>query len=1004
MKGKALSDQKKSFKHTLNLPKTDFSIRANAAEKEPQILEEWKNSDLYAKACDKNEGKISKKFILHDGPPFANGHMHMGHALNRILKDIVCKSKRRSGYHVISSPGWDCHGLPIEHKVVKEYGENLDRVTFKKKCREFAQKWIDIQREEIKRLGVVADWDHPYITMSPVYEGAILQCFADFVEKGYIVRKGKTVPWCGSCKTVLATAEIEYQDRKDPSCYILFPFTQEIFKKKFGKIFSDDTELNLLVWTTTPWTIPLNRAVVLHPTASYVVLETTVDEKRKLFIVGERLADKVCGILGIEKKVLATFNSKDLFGEKVQHPYVLDGEEPLQVPIILDDMVLLDDGTACVHSAPGCGPEDYVLGVKNGLEIFSPLSVDGKYTAGIEPKELEGMAVSDGQIWSIKKMAEKGRLLHKTSIKHSYPHCWRCHEPLIFRATDQWFCELKDLSKKAIAAAEKIAFVPDWGKARLSSSIASRTEWCLSRQRQWGVPIPAIICKKCPSKNPYTFLDAKFIRSVAEHVLKEGVEFWDTVTIEDLFNAGMLRKDFVCPDCGNSDLSAFEKEMDILDVWFESGVSHTAAKAQCPALQIPADVYLEGSDQHRGWFQSSLLSSIAMYEKPCTKSFVTHAYVLDAEAQKMSKSKGNVVSPQDVIKKYSADILRLWVAASDFEGNIVISEESLKNVSEAYRKIRNTCRFMLSNLYDFDSKKDALSVAELSALDQHALAELQNVIKTVKEGYETFSFTSVFRTLNEYCNNGLSAFYLDIVKDRLYVEKANGHRRRSAQTVIYHILDSLILIMAPVLSFLSEDLCENFEGMSSESVHLKPFPSEIDVWNIVAEERRPDFVKNIEGRLRATDMKTLTFPAMVNGLWTFLEQLRPDVLKAIELKRESKLIKHSLEAKVTIYKHGLNSPVDGSDGSTMEGGALLLGDFVEFLNEPTERFFKDFFIVSQCEIISDQEPPAEAEKTRFEGISVLVEHAEGEKCPRCWQWEVTSDELCSRCRDVVGSE
>jgi len=978
--------EKKSFKETLNLPRTDFSIRANAKTKEPELLERWEKENLYDKACEQNRG-TGKTFSLHEGPPFANGHMHMGHALNRTLKDIVCKSKRMAGYKIISFPGWDCHGLPIELKAIKELGaekesSKIDPIALKKKCREYVQKWIEIQKNEIKRLGVVTDWKHPYITMSPHYESAILKSFAVFVEKGYIERKGKTVPWCASCQTVLATAEIEYHDKKDPSCYILFPVREKDAKSAFTKLFktNPNVKINLLVWTTTPWTIPLNRAIVLHTMARYVVLQGK--DKDQAFIVGEKLADEMCKKIGIEKVVLAQFSPEVLRGAKIFHPYI----ENLQVPVILDDMVLLDDGTACVHSAPGCGPEDYLLGIKNGLEIFSPLSPDGKYTKGIQPTELEGMPVFDGQIWSIKKMAEQGRLLHKESITHSYPHCWRCHSPLIFRATDQWFCDLQknNLIERAIEQANKLTFIPEWGKARLISSMASRTEWCLSRQRRWGVPITAIICKKCD----HSWLDSDFIIKVAGNVAKEGIEYWDCITLEALAADGILPSGFTCQGCGTTDFANFEKEMDIVDVWFESGVSHTAVEELYPELTIPADMYLEGSDQHRGWFQSSHLSAMIMYDKACTKSFVTHAFVVDEHSQKMSKSKGNVVSPQDVIDRYSADILRLWVAASDFHDDIVISETILKNVAEVYRKIRNTCRFMISNLYDFDITNDAVSFAEMHPLDQYALATLREVTSTVTDAYENYWFTQVFHLLNKYCTNDLSSFYLDICKDRLYIEKADGHLRRSAQTAIYHILNSITRLMAPVLSFLAEEVAE-FYRKDTRSIHLQLFPKPVDVWNILQQKRMPgQYPISREGV--AIDLSgAVTLATRMTGWWNLLESIRPELLKAIEAQREKGIVKHSLESKIAVY-------IDESDE---QGGYLW--KFISYLGENGIRFFKDFIIVSQFEFVKS---PEGLVQTGLPWLCVRVEHADGVKCPRCWQWDTVDhqDGLCQRCQNVLG--
>jgi isoleucyl-tRNA synthetase len=971
--------EKKSFKSTLNLPKTEFSIRANAKIKEPQILEQWKKNDLYKKACEKGEGE-KEVFTLHDGPPFANGHMHMGHALNRTLKDIVCKVKRMSGFHVISVPGWDCHGLPTELKVLKEFNldktsKDFDRVAFKKKCREYAQKWIDIQKEEIIRTGVITDWDNPYITMSPQYEAGILKSFATFVEKGYVQRKEKTVPWCASCQSVLAIAEIEYRDRKDPSCYILFPLEEKI----------EGFNSSLLVWTTTPWTIPLNRAVVLHPTAPYVLLEGK--EENQAFIVGEQLADSICETVGIEKKVIKKLSPDFFKDKKVNHPYIKD----LKVPIILDDMVLLEEGTACVHSAPGCGPEDYLLAIKNGLEIFSPISADGKYTAGIEPVELEGMPVSDGQIWSIKKMAELKKLFHKGSMRHSYPHCWRCHNSLIFRATKQWFCNLKhkNLIDNAIQVAADLKFVPEWGKSRLTASMASRAEWCLSRQNQWGVPIPAVICDECENSH----LSGEFIRGVAKEVAREGVEFWDRVTIEELEKIGLL-KDLSCQKCDSRKLS---KEMNIVDVWFESGISHTAVQEQHPELQIPASVYLEGSDQHRGWFQSSLLSAMIMHNKTCTKTFVTHAYVLDEHAEKMSKSKGNVVSPQDLIERYSADILRLWVAASDFKDDILVAETSFKNVAEVYRKIRNTCRFMISNLYDFDFEKDSIALINLPLLDKLALAKLQDVIEIVKKSYDEYSFTTVFRTLNEYCTNDLSSFYLDVLKDRLYTEKSDGHLRRSAQTSMCHILDSLTRLIAPILSFLAEEVSDFYQKEKSESIHLQEFPTAVDIWKMIQEKTLTHSESFMKVYLTKGTAQQVSFPAMMAGWLNLLERIRPELLKAIEGQREKSVIKHSLESKVTIFVDENEAPPPTDD----EAKAFLA--FIEFLkSEETDviRFFKDFIIVSQFAIAESKN---NLNQSGLEWLYIGVEHADGKKCPRCWQWDVTDhpDDLCGRCVGVV---
>jgi len=952
------NDDKNRYQASLNLPKTEFSIRANAQIKEPEIIEKWKSEDLYEKTYTKNEGK--EKFVLHDGPPYANGPIHMGTALNKVLKDIVCKSKRMAGFHVPFKPGWDCHGLPIELKVATELkvdrnNPGFDKKSFKKACREFANKWIDVQQKEFTQIGVVAAWDRKYKTMSPEYEGSILKAFTKFIKDGYIERKGKTVPWCAYCQTVLAAAEIEYKDRKDPSIYVLFSLDKQNSEKLFADQLAKNPNLqiNLLIWTTTPWTIPLNRAVVLHPTAKYVLLQG--QDENTSFVVAQELADKVCDILKIEKKVLATFDSNLFEGYKINHPLV----EGLKVPVLFDNSVLLNEGTACVHTAPGCGPEDYILGIKNNLEIYSPLSTSGKYTDEIKPEELKDMSVFVGLIWVLKKLHELGRLQHKTSIVHSYPHCWRCRNGLIFRATDQWFCNLEknNLVEKSIQEAEKIKFIPDWGMSRFEAFISSRTEWCISRQREWGVPIPGIICKKCEK----AYLHHEMVEKVANKVAQVGIEYWDDATLQKLIDENILDKNFKCNSCGNNDLNSFELERDILDVWFDSGVSHYAVLKNDKMLGFPCDLYLEGSDQHRGWFQSSLFASMILNEQAQAKQILTHGFVVDEKGHKMSKSIGNVIYPQDVMNKLSRDILRFWVSSSDYEGDIIISDQVLKNVTEVYRKVRNTCRFMVSNLYDFDIEKDAIEFDKMIKVDQFALAKLFQVNKKIRQDYQGYNFASVFHTLNNYCANDLSAGYLDLAKDRLYVEKADGLLRRSAQTVIYNILDTLTKLMAPILSFLAEEVSDFYQKDKKETIHLQQFATCPDVWG-------------------KSNIQTL------GGL----EEIKDVVLKSIEQQREAGVVKHSLEAKVTIY---FDSKIEKLS---------IVQKFIKDLEqkEDVTRFFKDWFIVSQVEFTDSSDG---LQQTSLPGVFVKAEHADGVKCPRCWQWssQAGDDDLCPRCIDVL---
>lgn len=978
-------EQKNPFQDTLNLPKTDFSIRANSAQKEPEILQRWQTEDIYKKTAEKNEGE--EKFILHFGPPYANGNLHIGHSLSETLKDILCKAKRMAGFHVPLVPGWDCHGLPIELKVTAELdpekkGLSVDRATFKKYCRDYAQRWIDIQKGELKEQAIFADYDHAYITMDPGYEASTLRALAAFIERGHIERKLKTVPWCGSCQTVLATAEIEYKDRKDPSLYVLFPFDDKTARVTFPFLFEKKPELtiSLAVWTTTPWTLPLNRAVVLNPTAVYVVLQGK--EENQAFIVAKDCADKVCAELGIEKVVLSECDSIVFDGKRVGHPFI----ENFDVPVLLDDIVQIGEGTACLHSAPGCGPEDYLFGVKNGLEIFSPLSADGKYTKGIMPESLEGLSIADGQKMVFTMLGQKSAILHKTTLSHSYPHCWRCHNGLMFRATNQWFCDLSknDLINRTLTEIEKTTFVPERGKARLHSFIANRSEWCISRQRQWGVPIPAVMCQACG----WTLLSTDFVRAVAGHVAQEGVEFWDRMTMDALIEAQVLPEDFACDGCHNHEKNRFTLERDILDVWFDSGASSYAVLAQKPeTLGVPADVYFEGSDQHRGWFQSSMLCGMVLYDQAPMKTIVTHGFVVDEHKRKMSKSIGNVVAPKDVIAKNSRDILRLWVASADFVDDLVISDKLLGNIAEMYRKIRNTCRFLIANLYDFDITTDAVEVEDMLAIDQYALAHLHEIDNTIRAAYDNYHFSTVVQTLNGYCTNDLSAVYLDILKDRLYVEKPDGLVRRSAQTVMYNILDVLTRLMAPVLSFLAEELSDSYQKGKQESIHLQDFTQSLDVWGHLAQELQSD--RDYEGAVQ--DAGVVTYGLQKRGQWNALTELRDAVLKAIEPKRTAGVVKHSYEAHVTLWL----------DPASQEGG--LINQFVADLKlkEDFIRFFKDWFVVSHVTFAVDDKG---LEASVVPWLAVAVEHAQGGKCPRCWRWDQNDhkDGLCKRCASVLG--
>ena len=971
-----MADEKKekvSFKSTLNLPKTDFSIRANAKENDPKILERWEKENISKATFSAHEG--NEKYIMHDGPPYANGHIHLGHAYNKILKDFVCKAQRMMGKQVPVTPGWDCHGLPIELAVERE-NPGISTADLKKKCREYAQKWVDTQKDEFKKLGIFMDWENPYLTMNPEFEAKILQAFGEFVEKGYIERKNKTVPWCASCHTVLASAEIEYQDRKDPSIYVLFALDQETIDKKIPVL--SGKKVDILVWTTTPWTLPLNRAVFLRPKTKYVVLEND----GKYFVLAESLADVVCAQAKIEKNIVATINADDIVGGKALHPFV----ENLIVPVLADGFVGLDEGTACVHSAPGCGPEDYELGIKNNLEIYSPLSADGKYTESIQPAELEGMSVADGNCWAIKKLLEKGRLLHKMSIKHPFPHCWRCHKPLIFRATKQWFCNLSqgNLKGEALEAIEKMKFYPNNARNYLKAAVGSRLEWCLSRQRAWGVPITALICKSCD----YAHVSKKFIDKIAAEIAKKGIEYWDNVSLEDV-----MPKDFACPKCNCKD---FKKEHDILDVWFESGITHYAVLKDNPKLGYPSEIYIEALDQNRGWFQSSLLTSLVLEPEPSTKSIYCHGFTVDNKGRKMSKSIGNVVAPNDIIKKIGTDSLRLWVASIEQGKDLATSDQLFNNVAEVYRKIRNTSRFLLSNLYDFDHEKDSVKVNDLFEVDQYALLRLAEINEIILEGYENADFTKAFHTFASYCTGDLSSFYLDIVKDRLYVEQADGARRRSTQTVCWYILDTLTRLTAPILSFTAEQISDFYQKDKSKSIHLQEFASLDWVWRELKECRSGIRIgKNpyeAGGMNAIDDVKTHSFIQEKMAKWDTIKVLRSALLKTIEQKRAKGEIKHSLEVSLEVYI--------SSDCKHKEQLDSLFKD-LECNGQPKEDFLKELMIVSQFKLVDSDK---DLEETELSGVFAKAEKMSGVKCPRCWQWEDTKhkDGLCKRCEKVVG--
>ncbi len=938
--------EKKSFKATLHLPTTSFAMRPSPAIDDPAQVDVWEKDAVFESVRTHNKGNQS--FVLHFGPPYANGNIHMGHALTEVLKDFVAKAKRMEGFFAPLVPGWDCHGLPIEFKVMQEQNMTKEEAAaepekVKKLCRAYAQKWIVEQRKAFKQLGILASFDTPYITMDHAYEASIVRSFAMIVEKGFIERKGKAVPWCMHCQTVLASAEIEYKDRKDPSSYILFP-ADESLKTALGIDFIDK-QVSVLIWTTTPWTIPLNRAVLFHPDFEYELVHVQ-DASYVLMSSDARVT--LSKALGLDLQVIKKITGSLLTGNSVQHP--ISGR---QTPLIADSSVEAGSGTSFVHCAPGCGPEDYLVGLKNKLEIFSPVNGAGVYTKEVGVDWLEGISVIDGQWAVLKWLKEHNFLLHKDSLMHSYPHCWRCHQGLIFRSTEQWFCNLEknNLIEKTVAAVEQIQFIPEWGKNRFVSFIKGRAEWCISRQRQWGVPIPVL---HDPETKQF-LLSASFISGVADQIEKEGIEWWDRVTIEQLYALGLIPDEWYQKK-DQAGACRLIKEKDILDVWFDSGVSHAAVLEKDADLTMPADLYLEGSDQHRGWFQSSILTSMIMHDVPPMKQILTHGFVVDDARHKMSKSVGNVIVPDEVIKKYGVDVLRLWVASVDYERDVVISFPLLDGIAETYRKIRNTARFLLSNLFDFDVEKNSVAIKDLRLFDQIALARLHEVMQSVRASYGESRFTAVVQEISAYCVNDLSAWYLDVVKDILYTFAKDGHDRRSVQTTLYHILDALTHAMAPILSFTAEYIYKTYKKDADQTIHHNRFIETVDVWNVLGKD--------------AEQMK--------KGLEA-LDRLRVAILKSIEQKRESGLIKHSLEVAFELsLKH-----------------APWTQDILNMCQEhDLASFLKDVCIVSQCLIVTDI-----VDAQEIDDLKILITHAVGKKCPRCWQWDEVSDvdDLCRRC-------
>jgi isoleucyl-tRNA synthetase len=935
------------LRSTLNLPRTDFPMKANLPQAEPRRLEQWKAEGHYAKIRAARKGR--PPFVLHDGPPYANGHIHLGTALNKILKDVVVRSRSMAGYDAPYVPGWDCHGLPIELQVDRNLGpkkKQMSPVAFRRACREYAEKFVAIQRAEFERLGVVGEWESPYLTMAPGYQATIVRQLADFVEKGLVYKAKKSVYWCISDRTALAEAEVEYDESHvSPSIDVRFPLADGE-RSRLEKLVPALAGRNVqaVIWTTTPWTLPANLALAFHPDADYAFYP--VDGTQDVLLLAKAVKDQAVARWSAKGNQAGPPPSlgEPLGGAKgaafehvrFRHPWI-DRDSPG----VLGDYVTLDTGTGIVHTAPGHGWDDYLTGVRYGLDIYCPVDEGGFLLPEVE--RFAGKRVFDANPEIVAFLQERGSLLQSGKESHSYPICWRCKNPIIFRATEQWFIGLDGegkLRERTLTAIGNVKWFPAWGEERIRNMIATRPDWCISRQRLWGVPITAFYCKGCGKP----VMRADLCRRLADLFEKEGADAWYEREAKDLLPPG-----FSCAACQGGE---FEKEKDILDVWFDSGSSHAAVLGHRPDLAWPADVYLEGSDQHRGWFHSSLLIGVATRGQAPYRQVITHGFTVDAEGKKISKSLGNDVDTQKLINTYGAEVLRLWTIMVDYREDMRFSDEMLKRVAEAYRKVRNTCRYLLSNLYDFDPARDAVAEADLADLDRYALARHRQVVGRALDAYESYEFHLVYHQLVQYCAADLSSFYLDVLKDRLYCDAAGSPRRRSSQTVLHRLARDLALLLAPALPFTAEEIWPMVPGASG-SVHTAVFPAK-----------------------EAADEAVLS-------RWAQMLDVRSAVTKALEEARAEKRIASSLEARVEVLgpAAALRALREHAEADATFPGNLA-----------------NLFIVSGARLREAEGP-----------VSVVVERASGAKCERCWTYSEKVGRLdvhpgvCERCARILES-
>jgi isoleucyl-tRNA synthetase len=933
------------YKHTLNLPETDFPMRGNLAQREPAMLKHWQEKKLYEKIREASAGR--PKFILHDGPPYANGDIHIGHAVNKILKDIIVKSKTLSGFDAPYVPGWDCHGLPIELNVEKKVGKagvKVEADVFRNKCREYASKQVNGQREDFKRLGVLGEWDKPYLTMDFKFEANIIRTLGKIADNGHLHKGFKPVHWCMDCGSALAEAEVEYKDKVSPAIDVTFDaIDRAAFLKACGIERDVEGQVATAIWTTTPWTLPANLAVSLHPELDYVLVAFEQETVMRNVLFAEALHESVMARCGVEKfEIIGRCKGAALENQLLQHPFY-----DRQVPAILGEHVTTEAGTGAVHTAPGHGADDFVVGQKYGLDVLNPVAANGVFVEGTELFAGQHVLKANNNV--VETLKERNALLHNEGLEHSYPHCWRHKTPIIFRATPQWFVSMSQnsLLDTALDAVEKVNWIPGWGKARIDSMMNDRPDWCISRQRTWGVPIALFVHKETMELHPKS---AELIEQVAKKVEEKGIDAWFDLDATELLG---------------DEASQYDKVTDTLDVWFDSGVTHACVLDERDGLQYPADLYLEGSDQHRGWFQSSLLTAIAAKGSAPYKTVLTHGFTVDAQGRKMSKSVGNVIAPQKVMNNLGADILRLWVAATDYRNEMTVSDEIFKRTADSYRRIRNTARFLLANMTGFDPARDQLAASDMLALDRWVVDAAARLQDEIIAAYEDYNFHLVYQKLHNFCVNELGGFYLDVIKDRQYTTKDDCVARRSAQTALNHIAQAMVRWIAPILSFTADEIWNALPASSAKE--------------------KEEFV--FLGQWYTGLEKTVDNEAMGNSYWQTIMSVKTAVNKVLEAKRKDGAVGGSLEAEVTLF----------CDGELAEQLKQLQNEL-------------RFVLITSTAEVQPLSASTDAVVTDIDGLEVRVEKSAHAKCERCWHHRedvgsvAEHADLCGRCVENVDGQ